>query len=459
MSEPGTPDRPGLLRELARVPLPTSLGVFDARAFECPSGVVYLALTRGDVDGGDDVLTRVHSECLTGDALRSLRCDCGVQLQLALRAITAAGRGVLVYATGHEGRGIGLVDKLRAYVEQDRGADTVDANLALGRAVDARDYSDSAAVLRTLGVRSARLLTNNPGKVEGLRSSGVRVSGVEPLATAPHSRNLRYLRTKERRLGHVRPSGDSVGSGEPLAPAPAVDITGLVGRGRPLDRPYVVLKFAQTLDGRIATSTGDARWISGEAERRVSHALRAACDAVLVGVGTVVRDDPQLTVRMVPGASPLRVVLDSTLRLPLDAKILHGDAVTTVLTTERSDPERRRALTARRVGVEVLPAGPRGVDVAAALAALHRAGVETLLVEGGARVITSLLGAGVVDRLVVGVAPTIIGQGTDAVGPLGITSVADGLKLVNRSVHVVGDDVLVAGDVVPAPGGRSSADG
>ena len=105
MSEPGTPDRPGLLRELARVPLPTSLGVFDARAFECPSGVVYLALTRGDVDGGDDVLTRVHSECLTGDALRSLRCDCGVQLQLALRAITAAGRGVLVYATGHEGRG------------------------------------------------------------------------------------------------------------------------------------------------------------------------------------------------------------------------------------------------------------------------------------------------------------------------------------------------------------------
>jgi 3,4-dihydroxy 2-butanone 4-phosphate synthase/GTP cyclohydrolase II len=459
MSEPGTPDRPGLLHELARVPLPTSLGVFDARAFECGSGLVYLALTRGEVDGGDDVLTRVHSECLTGDALRSLRCDCGIQLQLALRAITAAGRGVLVYATGHEGRGIGLVDKLRAYVEQDRGADTVDANLALGRAVDARDYTDSAAVLRSLGVRSARLLTNNPRKVEGLRSSGVHISGVEPLATAPHSRNLRYLRTKERRLGHVRPGGESVGGGDPVDPAPAVDITELVGGGQRPDRPYVVLKFAQTLDGRIATATGDARWISGEAERRVSHALRAACDAVLVGVGTVVQDDPQLTVRMVPGASPLRVVLDSTLRLPLDAKILQGDAVTTVLTTERSDHDRRRALTARRVGVEVLPAGPRGVDVAAALGALRGAGVETLLVEGGARVITSLLGAGVVDRLVVGVAPTIIGQGTDAVGPLGITSVADGLKLVNRSVHLVGDDVLVAGDIVPASAAPRSADG
>ena len=214
----------------------------------------------------------------------------------------------------------------------------------------------------------------------------------------------------------------------------------------------MVLKYAQTLDGRIATASGDARWISGEAERRVSHALRAACDAVLIGVGTVVTDDPQLTVRMVPGASPLRVVLDSTLRLPFDARILEPDAGTTVLTTERSPLDRRQALTDRHVGVEVLPTGPQGVDVAAALAALGRAGVETLLVEGGARVITSLLAAGVVDRLVVGVAPTILGQGTEAVGPLGITSVADGLKLVNRSLHVVGDDILFSGDLVPPAG-------
>ncbi|HEX6418471.1 MAG TPA: GTP cyclohydrolase II RibA [Acidimicrobiales bacterium] len=456
MSEPGTPDSPGRVRELARVPLPTSLGTFETRAFESLSGLIYLALTRGDVAGGEEVLTRVHSECLTGDALRSLRCDCGVQLQLALRAVTAAGRGVVVYATGHEGRGIGLVDKLRSYVEQDRGADTVDANLALGRPVDGRDYGDSAAVLRALGIRSVRLLTNNPSKVEGLRSHGVAVAGVESLATAPHSRNLRYLRTKEHRLGHVRPSGRTVDAGGPAAVPPAVDVSRLIGTEpgarRPADRPHVVLKYAQTLDGRIATATGDARWISGEAERRVSHALRAACDAVMVGVGTVVQDDPRLTVRMVPGASPRRVVLDSTLRLPLDAKVLEPDAVTTVLTTERSAPARRRALAARHVGVEVLSPGPCGVDVGAALAALRRAGVETLLVEGGARVITSLLRAGVVDRLVVGVAPTIIGQGTEAVGPLGITSVAEGLRLANRTLHVVGDDVLMAGDLATGRG-------
>ena len=445
----GTPDGPVQLRELASVTLPTSLGVFDARAFECGSGLVYLALTKGDVTGGDEVLTRVHSECLTGDALRSLRCDCGIQLQLALRAITAAGRGVLVYATGHEGRGIGLIDKLRSYVEQDRGSDTVDANLALGVPVDGRRYGASAGVLHALGVRSVRLLTNNPAKVEGLRSAGVRIAAVEPLATAPQARNVRYLRTKERRLGHVRPAGEMVGT--PVNGEAPVDVSALMGAGLPPDRPYVVLKFAQTLDGRIATTTGDARWISGEAERRVSHALRAACDAVLVGVGTVIQDDPQLTVRMVPGASPLRFVLDSTLRLPADAKILQPEAVTTILTTDRSGADRRRSLADRDVGVEVLPSGPQGVDLPAALAALGRAGVQTLLVEGGGRVITSLLGAGLVDRLIVGVAPTIIGRGTDAVGPLGITSVADGLRLVNRSVHMVGDDVLIAGDLSPAP--------
>ena len=450
MPQPGTPHGPGLVRELASVPLPTSLGAFEARAFECRSGVVYLALTRGEIDGGEDVLTRVHSECLTGDALGSLRCDCGIQLKLALRAITAAQRGVLVYATGHEGRGIGLVDKLRAYVEQDHGADTVDANIAVGRVVDAREYTDSAAVLGRLGVRSVRLLTNNPRKLEGLRSSGVRIAGVEPLATAPHSRNLRYLRTKEERLGHLRPRGDPLGAAGTVDPSGTIDVSELIGSGRRSDRPYVLLKYAQTLDGRIASATGDARWISGEAERRISHALRAACDAVLVGVGTVIQDDPQLTVRMVPGASPRRVVLDSTLRAPEGARILEPEALTTVLTTDRSLPERRDALAARGVGVEVLPAGPHGVDVAAALATLARAGVETLLVEGGSRVITSLLEAGVVDRLVVAVAPTIIGQGTEAVGALGITSVADGVKLANRAVHLVGDDILVSGDVVPS---------
>jgi 3,4-dihydroxy 2-butanone 4-phosphate synthase/GTP cyclohydrolase II len=433
-----------LPRLVASVPLPTTSGAFDVRAFECRSGFVYLALVRGDVAGKEGVLTRLHSECLTGDALGSLRCDCGVQLRAAMRAIAAEGRGVLLYATDHEGRGIGLVEKLLAYVEQDNGADTLEANLRLGHAIDCRDYREAAQVLVALGLRSVRLLTNNPAKVEGLEAAGLPVEAVQQLATSPHNRNLGYLRTKQHSLGHLQPTGEAVGRDV----TQAVDASELMGAVVPRsDRPYVVLKYAQTLDGRIATSTGDARWISGEDERRISHTLRAACDAVLVGIGTVLADDPQLTVRMVPGASPLRVVLDSTLRVPDDAKVLDHEAPTLVVTTDRSSPARRRMLEERQVRVRVVPGGPEGVDVASALAVLRAEGVASLLVEGGAKVITSLLAGAFADRIVIGVAPKIIGRGTEAVGPLGVIRIHDGIRLTNRSVHMTADDILLAWDV------------
>lgn len=435
----------GSPREVARVPIPTPFGEFDGRAFETSSGYVYLALLRGDVGPPESVLTRLHSECLTGDALGSLRCDCGVQLRLALRLIAAEGRGVLVYATGHEGRGVGLINKLRAYMEQDKGADTLDANLRLGLPADSRDYREAGAVLAALGVESVRLLTNNPSKVTGLQQAGIEVAAVQPIPTAPHMRNVGYLRTKGRRLGHVQPSGEWL-TGELMPAADVIELLGTVGPR--VDRPYVVLKYAQTVDGRIATGTGDSKWITGGAERRISHALRAACDAVVVGVGTVLADDPQLTVRMVPGASPLRVVLDSTLRTPLSARVLDGEAATVVITTDASSEAQREALRARHVAVHVVERGQGGVDVAAALRCLAQEGVRSVLVEGGAKVLTSMLAAAVVDRLIVGVAPTIIGQGTEAVGSLGIDQVADGIRLDNRRIHVMADDLLLSWDVV-----------
>jgi GTP cyclohydrolase II len=433
------------LTEVATLPLGTSFGEFELRAFELPSGRVYLALVSGDLGDGRTVLTRLHSECLTGDALGSLRCDCGTQLREAARAIAAEGRGVLVYATGHEGRGIGLVNKLRAYMLQENGTDTIDANVRLGFPPDAREYDAAASCLALLGVRSVRLLTNNPSKVEALTRAGIVVDDVVPLQTSPHVRNVDYLRAKEARLGHVAPAGAPLaanGLGE------ATNVTPLLGRSTaPAWRPFVVLKYAQTVDGRIATRSGDAKWISSEPERRISHALRAACDGVLVGVGTATIDDPQLTVRMVSGPSPLRVILDSTLRLPETARVLDHQAGTIVITTSRASDERRAALRARAIGVRVVEPGPRGVDLADALRTLRALGVRSLLVEGGARVITSFLAEKLVDRLVVGIAPAIIGTGIDAVGDLGVARVGESVRLTNRSVHVAGDDLLVAGDV------------
>src|SRR5215218_6791798 len=429
---------------LAHLSLPTWAGEFDLRAYRWASGDLYLLFARGDIGDGRGVLTRLHSGCLTGDALGSLRCDCGPQLRLAMRRLAAEGRGLLLYVPGHEGRGIGLVDKLRAYMLQDQGQDTVEA------------YREAAQLLAGVGVRSVRLLSNNPHKAAALAREGIVVEELVPIQTAPHLRNLGYVETKRQQLGHRRPGGEPLAGGNGAdGDGQAVDATTLLGRVRPRpDRPYVVLKYAQTLDGRIATGSGDAKWISGPGERRISHALRAACDAVCVGAGTVLADDPLLTVRMVPGASPIRVVLDSTLRLPTGASVFGAEAGTVVLTTGRSDPGRQAELRELGVTVAVVGESPDGVDLADGLARLRRLGIRSLLVEGGARVITSMLRGRLADRVVVAVAPVLLGKGTEAVGDLGATTVTDGLQLANRTVHQAGPDLLIAGDLdQPHPAG------
>jgi 3,4-dihydroxy 2-butanone 4-phosphate synthase/GTP cyclohydrolase II len=366
-----------------------------------------------------------------------------------MRRIVAEGRGVLLYAAGHEGRGVGLVSKLKAYMLQDEGHDTVDANRRLGLPVDGRDYREAVQVLQAAGVRSSRLLTNNPAKASALDRDGVLVDSLVSLPTSPHLRNRAYVRTKAQRLGHRYPGGEPLtGDGVADGDGKALDATVLLGEVGPrAGRPYVVLKYAQTLDGRIATSTGDSKWISGTQERRVSHALRAACDAVVVGAGTVLADDPLLTVRMLPGVSPIRVVADSTLRVPADAQVFGPDAVTIVLTSERSDPGRRAALRQRGVKVEVVREAADGIDLADGLARLLSLGVRCALVEGGSRIITSALRERLADRLVVAVAPLLLGTGTDAVGDLGASAVRDGLRLRNQTVHQLGPDLVVAGDL------------
>ena len=164
--------------------------------------LVFGELSDGELADGADVLVRVHSECLTGDVFGSLRCDCGPQLDAALQRVAAQGRGVVLYMRGHEGRGIGLMHKLQAYQLQEAGIDTVDANLALGLPADARDYGIGAQILCDLGVRSMRLLTNNPDKRAGLEGYGLRVVGRVPLPVRAQPENLRYLLTKRDRMGH-----------------------------------------------------------------------------------------------------------------------------------------------------------------------------------------------------------------------------------------------------------------
>ncbi|KFG07564.1 bifunctional 3,4-dihydroxy-2-butanone-4-phosphate synthase/GTP cyclohydrolase II [Streptomyces scabiei] len=194
------------VRREAKTRLPTAFGDFTAHGYRSTvDGVEHVALVHGEIGDGEDVLVRVHSECLTGDIFHSLRCDCGPQLQTSLERIAAEGRGVVVYLRGHEGRGIGLLSKLRAYELQERGRDTLDANLELGLPADARDYGAGAQILADLGVHSLRLMTNNPEKTDALVRHGLRVTDREPMPVRAGEHNLRYLRTKRDRMGHDLP--------------------------------------------------------------------------------------------------------------------------------------------------------------------------------------------------------------------------------------------------------------
>ena len=190
-------------RYLTSCRLPTEYGVFTMHGFEdSRSGQEHIALTMGDWRDGAPVLSRIHSECLTGDALASQKCDCGPQLQAAMRAVQAEGRGVIVYLR-QEGRGIGLINKIRAYALQDQGMDTVEANLALGLPVDARDFSIAKHIYDHLGVASVRLLTNKPEKLQTMRDSGINIAERLPLLVGRNPENQNYLATKAGKLKHM----------------------------------------------------------------------------------------------------------------------------------------------------------------------------------------------------------------------------------------------------------------
>jgi 3,4-dihydroxy 2-butanone 4-phosphate synthase/GTP cyclohydrolase II len=185
--------------------LPTEWGTFRCVGYASSDGHEHVALVRGDPGDVAVPLVRLHSECLTGDVLGSRRCDCGLQLQESMRLVAEAGCGAVLYLRGHEGRGIGLLQKLRAYGLQDRGLDTVEANLELGHPADARDFTTGAEILADLGAVAVRLLTNNPAKRDGLVAAGIDVTELVPLVVDPTPDSLDYLATKRDRLGHVLP--------------------------------------------------------------------------------------------------------------------------------------------------------------------------------------------------------------------------------------------------------------
>jgi GTP cyclohydrolase II len=433
---------------VATTRIPTRHADFVAHAYHDEyTGEDHVVLVLGDLaEGVVPPLVRLHSECLTGEALGSRRCDCREQLDSAQAAIAAEGRGAVVYLRGHEGRGIGLAAKLRAYALQDNGLDTVDANLALGLPVDAREYGAAAAMLADLGVGAVRLLSSNPAKESALVALGM---DVERLASPvrPDPENVHYLLTKHERLGHDAVTPDQ-GWGDLLA--------GRVPAGGPLAERYgslvtagprlVVAQLGQSLDGFIATRTGDAEFVTGPSDRTHLHRLRALVDAVVVGVGSVLADDCRLTVRAVEGSDPVRVVLDPDARAPRHAQVLSVAAAPTlwVVAEDRARP----AQPSPHVEVIQLPrSGTAGgfapMDV---LAALAERGLGRVLVEGGGVTVSRFLAARALDRLFVTTAPLLVGDGVPGLRFDGHDRLADALRAPARRFPL-GDDLCVELDL------------
>ena len=398
----------------------------------------HLAVVLGDVYGRSDILVRIHSECFTGDVLGSLRCDCGPQLERAMQMIAAEGAGIVLYLR-QEGRGIGLLDKLRAYNLQDEGYDTVDANLMLGHQPDLRDYRVAALILQDLHVHSLRLLTNNPAKIEDLEMLGLQVTERVPVPLAVNPENAVYLQTKVDKMRHLLDLGAS-----PHKNGTAVST--LFPTIEPRNgRPHITLTYAQSLDGSIAVQRGQPTAISGAQSLKMTHQLRARHDAILVGIGTVLADDPSLTVRLVAGEQPQPIIIDSHLKCPVDAHLLAHPKPPLIFTTPAAEAMRQRILEDAGATVVRVTATPSGqVSLAAAMAKLAEMGIQSVMVEGGARILTSFLAAQLVDNMVITIAPTLLG-GLNAVGHLNGHGAP---RLHNPRMMQLGEDVVVAGQVV-----------
>jgi GTP cyclohydrolase II len=431
----------------------------------------HMAIVHGDVEGRQNLLVRIHSECFTGDIFGSLRCDCGTQLEEAISLIAKEEAGILIYLR-QEGRGIGLLDKLRAYNLQDQGYDTVDANLMLGHGADERDYTVAALILKQLGTQSIRLLTNNPLKIESLRASGMKVTAQIPIRSHVTAENAAYLLTKAQRMNHIL-SLDSLsaaltggnGNGhdhdrqgsqthpESLPVETDERIKALrqriTGHRERTGRPFVTLSYAQSLDGCIAARPGQPLNLSGRRSLVLTHRLRATHDAILIGIGTVLSDNPQLTVRLVEGKSPQPVVADSRLRFPLDANLLRQRPLPLLIaTSEDADPERQQALEDAGAHILRLPSDAEGrVSLPVLLERLGELNINSLMVEGGARIITSFLSARLVDHLILTVAPKLIG-GMRGIRRLAQTGPVCFPHLRNLRHQWLEEDIVLWGDPV-----------
>lgn len=420
-----------IVKKEASASIPSKYGIFELSLFTTnQDDKEHLLIVFGSVQSADNVLVRIHSECVTGDILGSLRCDCGDQLQMSMSQIATEGCGVIIYLR-QEGRGIGLTEKLRTYNLQDQGKDTVDANLALGHKEDARSYEIAAHILRDLNIKSLRLLTNNPKKIKALTQHHFKVSRV-PIKGTIHDHNAFYLLTKIKKMQHFFEEED----------LRTIHDKYYLKRYKPV----VTLAYAQSLDGSISIEGKERLILSSPESFMMTHKLRSQHDAVLVGVGTVISDNPLLTVRHFKGKDPQVVILDSKLRIPITSQLLKNSIPPIIFTTKKADPRKHKILTEMNVKVVVVNSTRDGrINLSPILEKLSDFGMKTIMVEGGREIITNFVNENLADKVIITLAPIFVG-GLSVLSKK-MDEVCNFPKLKNIIQYKLGKDLIITGDI------------
>lgn len=436
---------------IVRTRIPTEYGDFMLYYYgNTVDDKEHVALVKGNVSGRTGVPVRIHSECFTGDVLSSRRCDCRDQLHSSMSFIGNSDCGILVYLR-QEGRGIGLLEKLKAYNLQDQGFDTVDANIQLGHRPDERNYALAALILSDLRVRSVKIMTNNPNKISDLSELGIQVDERIPIEVGHHNENAHYLKTKVEKLSHMLSLNQ-----RPRPVAGLLFLQRLVNhlgaaRSVPGSVPFVTVSYAQSIDGSIASRSADSLSLSCPKSLEMTHFLRSQHDCLLVGINTVLADDPQLTVRYCEGPNPQPIILDSLLRFPAEARLLKGqDLPPIILTTDRAPAERRRHLES--LGARIIPVKAdldHRVDLNSALEVIAALGYTSVMVEGGATIIGQFLGRQLVNYCIVTIVPRLVG-GLKAVEDLNRPSGAPPLIIDHCQYQRLGSDIIAYGAIKSA---------
>eukprot|EP01135_Chromosphaera_perkinsii_P008732 Nk52_evm65s1444 gene=Nk52_evmTU65s1444 len=476
----------------AQARIPTVEGDFELALYHNNSDEKeHLAMIYGDLDIAKPVPVRVHSECFTGEVMGSLRCDCGEQLHLAMEMIAELGYGIIVFLR-QEGRGIGLAEKLKAYNLQDKGYDTVEANVMLGHGPDERTYDIAGLILKDMGVSNVQLLTNNPKKIESLENLGLSVENRIPVVPKKlNMYNTPYLKTKINRMKHMlsfseesilktvannvntnekdvgpeftfcASGSENVGSGNGVG-GEKVETAKVrkvkceeccateenVKKENPGEKPrtQVTLTYAQSLDGSISSIDKSPLRISCEESMKLTHQLRVEHDAILVGIGTVLSDNPRLTARLVEGKNPQPVVLDSQLKLPVDCNLMKNSLKPFIFCGTNASEAKKSELTGLGATVIATAEDANGkLCLASVVEKIYGLGLTSLMVEGGASVIKSFLCSELVDNLVVTVSPSIVA----GFNVLGMTPTTQGKEKLNLPAledvkySVVGQDIVM----------------